>query len=194
MSNVNLKEVLTITEAAELWGKEVSTLRRVIKNNKFTYEVDYRKSGSTWLITKTAMEKVYGKLEIEMSNELIEIKNKVFEKIIHEDITEIDNVTRQEYFYCIGRSIRILESGSKYKREKINKYLNAKSMEILKKYKRELLKKNMNTFVSLHKRYGPAWNVILLTYANEFEGYDEEDKNILMFGYLDTTPLPKVKK
>ena len=71
MSNVNLKEVLTITEAAELWGKEVSTLRRVIKNNKFTYEVDYRKSGSTWLITKTAMEKVYGKLEIEMSNEFV---------------------------------------------------------------------------------------------------------------------------
>lgn len=190
----NLKEVLTITEAAELWGKEVSTLRRVIKNGKFTYGIDYRKSGSTWLITKTAMEKVYGKLEIEMSNEFVEIKNKVFEKIIHEDITEIDNVTRQEYFYCIGRSIRILESGSKFKRERINKYLNAKSMELLKKYKRELLKKNMNTFVSLNKRYGPAWNVILLTYANEFEGYEEADKDILMFGYLDTTPLPTAKK
>lgn len=56
-----INEVLTITEASKIWGKEVSTLRRVIKNGKFTEGIDYRKSGSTWLITKSAMERVYGK-------------------------------------------------------------------------------------------------------------------------------------
>ena len=56
-----INEILTISEASDIWDKEVSTLRRVIKNSKFTEGVDYRKSGNTWLITKSAMERVYGK-------------------------------------------------------------------------------------------------------------------------------------
>lgn len=56
-----INEVLTISEASQLWGKEVSTLRRNFMNNvSFKTGVDCRKSGSTWLVTKEAMKRVYG--------------------------------------------------------------------------------------------------------------------------------------
>ena len=58
-----IEKVLTINEAARLWGKDVSTLRRMIQTNHFKEGVDYRKSGGTWIIEKKAMEKFYGKLK-----------------------------------------------------------------------------------------------------------------------------------
>lgn len=62
-----LYQVLTFKEASALWGIDDSTLRRRTLpenriNNDLQYDIDYRKSGSTWLITKEAMERVYGKL------------------------------------------------------------------------------------------------------------------------------------
>lgn len=57
-----VNQVLTISEASEIWGKEVSTLRRVFANDKsFKAGIDVRKSGKTWLVTRSAMERVYGK-------------------------------------------------------------------------------------------------------------------------------------
>ena len=56
-----INEVLTISEASLLWNKEVSTLRRNFVNNvSFKLGVDCRKSGSTWLVTKASMLRVYG--------------------------------------------------------------------------------------------------------------------------------------
>ena len=56
-----INEVLTLTEASLLWNKEVSTLRRNFVNNvSFKLGVDCRKSGSTWLVTKASMLRVYG--------------------------------------------------------------------------------------------------------------------------------------
>ena len=60
-----INEVLTITEASQIFEKEVSTLRRNFAVNvSFKIGVDCRKSGSTWLVTREAMERVYGKKEI----------------------------------------------------------------------------------------------------------------------------------
>lgn len=57
--NKILLEVITFKEAAELWSVDTSTLRNCVLRKKFL-EGEYRKSGSTWLITRKEMERVYG--------------------------------------------------------------------------------------------------------------------------------------
>lgn len=61
--DVDLYKVFTPTEAAVLWGKEESAIRKAIQNGKFEQWVDYRKAGRITLITKEAMERVYGELK-----------------------------------------------------------------------------------------------------------------------------------
>lgn len=56
-----IDEVMTVSEAAVLWGKSEGTIRAAIKAKKFIVGVDYRKAGGTTLITREAMERVYGK-------------------------------------------------------------------------------------------------------------------------------------
>ena len=58
-----LNNVMTAKEAAEIWGITEGAIRAAIKAKKFATGVDYRKAGRITLITKEAMEKVYGKLE-----------------------------------------------------------------------------------------------------------------------------------
>lgn len=55
-----LFKVITLQEAAKLWNKDDSTLRRVINGPNFKNNIDYRKTGKVWLIRKDAMERVYG--------------------------------------------------------------------------------------------------------------------------------------
>lgn len=55
-----INEVMTVTEAAKIWGIVEGTIRAAIKSNKFINGVDYRKAGRITLITKSAMERVYG--------------------------------------------------------------------------------------------------------------------------------------
>jgi len=58
-----LDTIYTFTEAAEKWGlSDGSVLRNAVRRGVFKAG-EYRQSGSTWLITKSAMERVYGKLE-----------------------------------------------------------------------------------------------------------------------------------
>lgn len=57
---LTIKDILTFTEASEEWGLDSSTLRKVVKTNKLTENIDYRKSGKVWLITREAMIKLYG--------------------------------------------------------------------------------------------------------------------------------------
>lgn len=57
-----LSQVFTFSEAAELWKIDSSTLRHRVTSEKLTDVVDYKKSGKVWLITKSAMERLYGVL------------------------------------------------------------------------------------------------------------------------------------
>lgn len=60
---MNLKDVLTFTEAAELWNlSDGSVLRNAVRQGRFKEE-EYRQSGRTWLVTREAMERLYGKLD-----------------------------------------------------------------------------------------------------------------------------------
>lgn len=58
-----LDEIMTFSEASEIWGLGESTLRSTIRTDKLKEGADYRKSGKVWLITKEAMVRVYGELK-----------------------------------------------------------------------------------------------------------------------------------
>lgn len=58
-----INEVMTVTEAAEIWDKSEGAIRAAIKAKKFILGVDYRKAGRITLITKEAMSRVYGDIE-----------------------------------------------------------------------------------------------------------------------------------
>ncbi|NLL02126.1 MAG: hypothetical protein GX265_03810 [Mollicutes bacterium] len=55
-----VNEVMTFAEAAEAYNISKSTLRKNLNLGKYI-EGDVRKSKSTWLITKDAMKRLYGK-------------------------------------------------------------------------------------------------------------------------------------
>lgn len=53
--------MLTVAEAAELYGIGVSTIRKACISGRFMpYEC--RKSGSTWLVTRDGMKRVFGRV------------------------------------------------------------------------------------------------------------------------------------
>jgi hypothetical protein len=56
----SILEVLTFSEAAEIWDIDPSTLRHRVTSEKLNEGIDYRKSGKVWLITRNAMERLYG--------------------------------------------------------------------------------------------------------------------------------------
>lgn len=57
---MTINDVMTFKEASENWNKKDNTLRMMVRTNKLSEGVDYRKSGNTWIITREAMEKLYG--------------------------------------------------------------------------------------------------------------------------------------
>ena len=62
MENKNpIYEVYTPTEAAIKWGLNESTIRKAIQTNRFTENIDYRKAGRVTIISRIAIERLYGK-------------------------------------------------------------------------------------------------------------------------------------
>ena len=55
-----LQNVLTFAEAAKVWKISDSTLRKMVNTGKLKENIHYKKSGSTWIITRMAMRKIYG--------------------------------------------------------------------------------------------------------------------------------------
>ena len=59
---MTIKDVMTVAEATEIWKLGESTIRNSIERNRFTSN-ECRKSKGTWLVTKSGMERLFGKLE-----------------------------------------------------------------------------------------------------------------------------------
>lgn len=59
---MSINEILTVKEAEAIWGLSDS-LRNTIRRGVFTEGTEVRKSCGTWLITKEAMERVYGEVK-----------------------------------------------------------------------------------------------------------------------------------
>lgn len=59
-----LQEVMTASEAAVLWGKAPITVQQACKGYADIpprmKHTEARKSGKTWLVTRTGMERVFG--------------------------------------------------------------------------------------------------------------------------------------
>jgi hypothetical protein len=55
-----LKNVMTFPEACKRWNLGESTLRKAARSGRFL-ENEARKSEKTWLVTYSAMERLYGK-------------------------------------------------------------------------------------------------------------------------------------
>lgn len=53
-------EWITLAEAARRWDRADSTLRNAIRRGRFLPD-EIRKSGGTWLVRTSAMERLYGK-------------------------------------------------------------------------------------------------------------------------------------
>lgn len=74
-------------------------------------------------------------------NILKETRDKVLLRLDQEDPYEGDNLTDEEYYYCVGKAINILMD--KYdKANIINKFIDAKSIETLKTMLVNLFKKS----------------------------------------------------
>lgn len=67
-----IDNVLTVPEAAELWGLDPSTIKRACTGQKGYPPLfrpgEARKAKGVWLVTRLAMERVYGS-QIQKNNE-----------------------------------------------------------------------------------------------------------------------------
>ena len=61
--NEKFKNLISLTDASELFGKDESTLRKNIKNGKFVEWKDCIKYGKSWVFDYEALEKIYGPVE-----------------------------------------------------------------------------------------------------------------------------------
>lgn len=59
---VNLNSVFTAQEAAALWNITEGAIRKAMSSKRLIIGVDYRKAGRITLVSKEAMERLYGEL------------------------------------------------------------------------------------------------------------------------------------
>lgn len=59
---VNLNSVFTAQEAAALWNITEGAIRKAIASKRLKIGVDYRKAGRITLVSREAMERLYGEL------------------------------------------------------------------------------------------------------------------------------------
>ena len=52
--------VYTITEVANIYNLDTSTIRKHIAKNKFEMNVEIKKFGNTWIVHEAAFIRVYG--------------------------------------------------------------------------------------------------------------------------------------
>lgn len=58
-NQLSIRDILSLSEAAKLWGlNDSSTLRKAMERDKF-YESEVRKADTVWLITYPAMQRVF---------------------------------------------------------------------------------------------------------------------------------------
>ena len=58
---IMINEIMTMKEAAEYFGIVEGTIRAAIKRGKLIEGQDYRKAGKITLVTREAVERIWGK-------------------------------------------------------------------------------------------------------------------------------------
>lgn len=102
---MNLDEVYTITEASEIWGISDSNIRNAItKFGRFEAQKadgTIKQSGSTWLISRQAMEEVFGDKKSKPNHIRLDYKRLFFVNLV--------NAASYEVRSAIGRIITIFK-------------------------------------------------------------------------------------
>ena len=57
---MNWDDLISLKEAAELFERDESTLRRSINNGILQEGIDCKKFGKQWVILRSSMERIYG--------------------------------------------------------------------------------------------------------------------------------------
>lgn len=60
-SNANWDDLIDAKEASELFKKDASYFRYLVKEEKLTENVDCKKFGKTWVFSKKSLEKYFKK-------------------------------------------------------------------------------------------------------------------------------------
>lgn len=98
----NINTILTFREASERWNLDSSTLRKIVKRKKLKEGIDYRKSGCVWLITETAMKRVFGPepLVLYVSTDLDKVLNKAeYIEMVKKEFKNIKEASENEWDY-----------------------------------------------------------------------------------------------
>lgn len=131
-----------------------------------------------------------------INNKMYEIREKVINRAKNKDIFEAGEITREEYYYSIGRTLDWLQRGLKDKRyrENIAPILDTSNVEVLKKLKLKMFKKYIEYFF-IHTYAGSLpYNIAAISFSYEADSYTKEDKKILEFGYLDRNYFANIKE
>lgn len=128
------------------------------------------------------------------NNKMYEIREKVINRAKNKDIFEAGGITREEYYYSIGRTLDWLQRGllDKGYRENIAPILNTSNVEVLKKLKLKMFKKNMKYFFTNTYVGSLPYNIAAISFSYEPDSYTKEDKKILEFGYLDSNVFSNI--
>lgn len=129
-----LVDVYSFKEAADRWGLDDSTLRKLIKTKKVQRGIDFKRSGSTYLITRDCMERVYGEIKLPERSEKIEF----IERIFLEEAK--DSLKCGEYILDVSEIIDVMNDENVEK-----KHLDTIKNDILKYFKLKKYKINGNT-------------------------------------------------
>lgn len=77
----DLKQLYTFAEAAKLYGlADASTLRKAVQNGRFN-EDEIKKIGTTWIVTKAGMDRLYSKeTKKDIAQRIVDAKKKASEQ------------------------------------------------------------------------------------------------------------------
>lgn len=135
---INLDEILTLSEAAKKWGlADGSTIRKAIEREKFN-STEIKQAGAVWITTYKAMTRVFG----EIKNKTNKINEKEFSELLAR-IKLLDTrrgalwmykatVGETEYACAVEKTIEE-ELLKKYKqlRDKLERLLNTAHREVI---------------------------------------------------------------
>lgn len=112
----------------------------------------------------------------------MEVKEQLKSRLKLEDPRFDLELTDKEYYYAVGLSVRILHKGNvpPAKANVINKYLDCKSIEVLKNLLVDAFRKRKIEI------YGKNRKILSLVYGYIPKTFNEEDKDLILMGFLDT--------
>lgn len=103
-----LESVMTLSEAAKKWGlSNGSTIRKAIERGKFEHD-EIKQAGDVWIITYSAMERVFGSIKNEEEAYVIyDDFESIYMSKAYWEYAKIHYDMWQSYVYVIDKNIEI---------------------------------------------------------------------------------------